>query len=107
MIVGLVVLLDNIGENNQQNRKKASLASLGNSVGIILDNNIIISDICSTIYVALGAATTDITVGKTPLGIGVNPTTNMIYVAKPDSDSVSVINGTSGKVLSTATNISS
>ena len=105
MIVGLVVLLDNIGENNQQNRKKASLASLGNSVGIILDNNIM-SDICSTIYVALGAATTDITVGKTPLGIGVNPTTNMIYVAEPDSDSVSVINGTSGKVLSTATNIS-
>jgi YVTN family beta-propeller protein len=48
----------------------------------------------------VGATATDITVGKSLTSIAVNPTTNMIYVANRVSDSVSVINGTTGKVLS-------
>ena len=37
-------------------------------------------------------------VGTSPLGVGVNPTTNKIYVANSDSNSVSVINGATNRV---------
>src|SRR5437867_9554377 len=40
-----------------------------------------------------------ITVGKSPEGIAVNPETNMIYVPNGDSNSTSVIDGKTNKVV--------
>src|SRR5215467_13924215 len=40
-----------------------------------------------------------ITVGKSPLGIGVNEFTNTIYVANSGDNSVSVIDGAGNKVV--------
>ena len=49
------------------------------------------------------AATTDITVGKSPRAIAVDPTTNKIYVANSGSNSISVIDGTINDVVATVT----
>jgi YVTN family beta-propeller protein len=45
--------------------------------------------------------TSNISVGSYPAGIGVNSSTNRIYVANADSDMVSVIDGTTNTVIST------
>lgn len=45
--------------------------------------------------------TTTITVGDYPLGVGVNPTTNRIYVANGDSYNVSVIDGNTKSIIAT------
>src|SRR5512143_3743552 len=42
-----------------------------------------------------------ITVGSGPTGVGVNPTTNRIYVANHYFDNVSVIDGASNVVITT------
>ncbi|TAK33738.1 MAG: YncE family protein [Chloroflexota bacterium] len=42
-----------------------------------------------------------ITVGASPDGVAVNPTTNLVYVANSGSNSVSVINGTTRAVVAT------
>ena len=42
-----------------------------------------------------------VTVGKSPVSIGVNPTTNLIYVANLESDTISVIDGATNRVTTT------
>jgi YVTN family beta-propeller protein len=67
-------------------------------------NRIYVSDGDSSILVIDGEnrqILSRIDVGRIPLGIAVNPETNMIYVANFDSDSVSVIDGITGKVILT------
>ena len=44
-----------------------------------------------------------ITVGSGPIGVGVNPTTNKIYVSNYGSGSVSVIDGATDTVTATVT----
>ena len=50
---------------------------------------------------AAPTVTATISVGTTPLDVGVNASTNRIYVANSTSSTVSVIDGASNTVLST------
>ncbi|MFZ0513844.1 MAG: hypothetical protein WAM14_19715, partial [Candidatus Nitrosopolaris sp.] len=42
---------------------------------------------------------TSIPVGVNPIGVSVNPLTNMIYVANHSDNTVSVINGTTNRIV--------
>ena len=44
---------------------------------------------------------TTIHVGKSPYGVSVNPSTNMIYVANNADNTVSVIDGKTNRVINT------
>jgi YVTN family beta-propeller protein len=47
--------------------------------------------------------TATIPVGNEPMGVAADPSTNTVYVANDDSDTVSVINGGTNKVTATIT----
>ena len=47
----------------------------------------------------MGSVSTDITVGGAPSGVAVNPNNDMVYIANERSDTVSVIDGKTNKVL--------
>ena len=54
---------------------------------------------------AAPTVTATISVGTTPLDVGVNASTNRIYVANSTSSTVSVIDGASNTVLSTISGV--
>jgi YVTN family beta-propeller protein len=56
--------------------------------------------VASTLAVAQSVVTT-ITVGTVPLGVGVNPNTNRIYVSNQYDSTVSVIDGATNTVIAT------
>jgi YVTN family beta-propeller protein len=56
------------------------------------------SDTASVIDGATNTVTATVPVGSVPVGVGVDPSTDMIYLANSSSDSVSVIDGATNTV---------
>jgi DNA-binding beta-propeller fold protein YncE len=52
-----------------------------------------------------GKLLTSVTVDDTPLGVDVDPITNLVFVASTSLDSVTVINGTTNQVTATVTGV--
>lgn len=93
------VLMDPISKNNDEPITYPQAIDINQKT-----SRIYVSDGDSSILVIDGESRqilSRIDVGRIPLGIAVDPETNMIYVANFDSDSISVIDGITGKVILT------